>query len=225
MRIYCASKEFFSLIVAHLSAYQWGSERGAFFYEAIDLLYQKTNGIIAYLIMLYERIQMDIVQNEPEDAYTPAQIERISNLYFDGIERLMTKNAKKKQKSAAAIKKEDTESKLIQENIQTDLDQAIQAEQLSQMIADAGQSADIEGIKKDVVERIKEITDDYNTDTIVNAFNVVLKATLRKNETPTLKQMLRKTLERLASGKTDLRPKAHKPTAEQVAQMKSDLRV
>ncbi|MDY6282633.1 MAG: AAA family ATPase [Erysipelotrichaceae bacterium] len=222
---YCASKEFFSLIVARLSAYQWGRERGTFSDEAISILYQKTNGIIAYLIMLYERIQMDIVQNEPEDAYTPAQIERISNLYFDGIERLMTKNAKKKQKSAAAIKKEDTESKLIQENIQTDLDQAIQAEQLSQMIADAGQSADIEGIKKDVVERIKEITDDYNTDTIVNAFNVVLKATLRKNETPTLKQMLRKTLERLASGKTDLRPKAHKPTAEQVAQMKSDLRI
>lgn len=105
------------------------------------------------------------------------------------------------------------------------IDQAIQAEQLTQMIADAGQNADIEGIKKDVVERIKEITDDYNTDTIVNAFNVVLKAALRKNETPTLKQMLRKTLDRLASGKTDLRPKAHKPTAEQVAQMKSDLRV
>lgn len=31
-----------------------------------------------------------------------------------------------------------------------------------------------------------------------------------KKETPTLKQMLRKTLDRLASGKMDLRPKAHK---------------
>lgn len=218
---YCSSMEFFNLILSRLSVYQWGKERGEFSDEAKNLLYEKTNGVIAYLILMYARIQMDNVQNGPKDAYKPSQVDRIARLYFGWEEKYIRTSSKRKSKEVLSSEEENDNAR---DDLHNDLDQAIQKEQLTNMLTSSNQDENVDKMRKFVIERVGDLTDDYNTETISNAFNVILSASLRKNEIPDQKQMLRKTLERLNKGSTDLRPKAHKPSKETVARMKSELK-
>ena len=219
---YCSNIEFFNLILSRLCVYQWGRKKGEFSDEARTLLYQKTNGIIAYLILMYARIQMDIVQNDPEDAYSPSQINRIAKLYFGWGEKFSHIQAKRSQNKINRSAEAESESE-IQSDLHNDLDDAIQKEQINNLISNADQDENVNEMRKFVIDRIGDITDDYNTETISNAFNVILSASLRKNEMLDQKQILRKTLERLKNGTTDLRPKAHKPSKETLARIKSEL--
>lgn len=218
--LYCTNFSFFKIIVERLSSYQWGREPQRFSDEAIELLFRKTNGVIGYLIMLYSRIQMDIIQNDAQDAYQASQINRIADFYYAGLEKLLQQP---KNSGTKKIDKSVDEIDKLKAELQGDLDQAIQNEQSKQMIESSAQDINIDEMKQYVVDRIKELTDNYNSETIVKAFNVVFNKLLRIKEPIDKKKLLRLTIERLKTGKTDLRPKSHKASPETLARMKNEL--
>ena len=91
------------------------------------------------------------------------------------------------------------------------------------MIESSDKDINMDEVQQYVVDRIKEITDDYNSETIVKAFDVVLNKSLRLGEDADKKKLLRLTIDRLRTGKTDLRPRSHKASPEVLARMKAEL--
>lgn len=221
--LYCSNYKFFEVILKKLSKYNWLKFDIEFTEEGKKQFYKLTNGVIAYIVLVYKRIQIDNISNEEQVVITEEYINKVMNTYYSGLVNTLT-NGGEGSKQAKQLELEQTILiKNAQKEIADEIDRKQQEKAMKEAIAQQNDtSKDLEMIKTSVITNIKIIRPDYNNASIENAFAKATKQMIAKKEEISYEIALRKTfinLEKESSNKRKKEKLINQPRPTQVSKV------
>ena len=219
---YCEDYTSFQIIMKKLLNYNWLEKPLVFDNDTMQEFYKQTGGVICYIILLYERLQFDLLGVE-EPVVTSEYIKKLMTKYFPELQKI---------KTLQKMEKDEAEQRSItlagyRNSIHNDIDQMIQDEARNQEAEDyLTESAeyDLVANAEYIINVLKLLPEYkvYNKETILNNISIVFKRASKKNIELNREELLSLTCDELHKKRSDKRPrkKADKvPAVNQVQQL------
>lgn len=196
---YCDNKAFFAYLVQNLMRYQWFDSPIAVTEEIIDTLYANTHGIIDQLVSIYICMHIEYLNKKSRPKVDAAFINRVAEKYYPQMRKLLE-----------TMKNPEIDRRIRELLLNTQKRLDIRQDEIRQKVA--GQSImesqaaaiDLEALEKNVLSNIRNVTDDYSTDMIHDAFIKVVSRKEMTDESAVTKAVF----QQLQKGKSDKRPVA-----------------
>lgn len=222
--MYCNDRGSFDIIMAKLLRYNWLKKPLTLSEAVLDEFYFQTGGIICYIILLYERLQFDLL-NEENPVVTPEYIQTLMKTYFPELQKIKEQQSSTKQ---VAQEKEKILSG-YNEALHSDIDAEIQEQ--------AKRADEEEYLNKDdntdyidayinyVLKILKLLPDysTYNEATIRHNIDLVLKKMQNKDIELNQDYLLTATCKELKKKHTDKKPRRKKESVPAVPQIQNHL--
>lgn len=207
---YCTDEKIFHYMVHQLFQYQWIESRTELTAEMENLLHQYTGGIVDQLITVYSYLQFHAINSGSNCPIDKTLLEKVIKKFFPQMQGLLANLSDPHSEhdlSEMTMSAKENFKKIIQEETFT-----LRAKE-AEAYLNSEEYSIYNQIKKNVVQNILKVSDDYNEATIVKAFDAIWN---NPNENKRDENSLTKaTYNRLLKGKTDRRPsKKKRPPTE-----------
>lgn len=222
--MYCNDRGSFDIIMAKLLRYNWLKKPLTLSEAVLDEFYFQTGGIICYIILLYERLQLDLL-NEENPVVTPEYIQTLMKTYFPELQKIKEQQSPTKQ---VAQEKEKTLSG-YHEALHSDIDAEIQEQAKradeEEYLNKDGNTDYIDAYINYVLKILKLLPDysTYNEATIRHNIDLVLKKIQNKGIELNQDYLLTATCEELKKKRTDKKPRRKKDSVPAVPQIQNHL--
>ena len=225
--LYCSDRGSFDIIMAKLLRYNWLKKPLTLSEAVLDEFYFQTGGVICYIILLYERLQFDLL-NEENPVVTPEYIKTLMKTYFPELQKL-----KKQQNPNKQAAQEN--GKIVtgyHETFYSDIDAEIQEqakradeEEYINKNNDPDNADYLEAYINYVLKIIKLLPDysTYNEATIRHNIDLVLKKAQNKDIELNQDYLLTATCEELKKKHTDKKPRRKKDSVPAVPQIQNHM--
>lgn len=194
---YCDNKAFFAYLVQNLMRYQWFDSPVAVTEEIVDALYANTHGIIDQLVSIYICMHIEYLNRKTRPKVDAAFINRVAEKYYPQMRKLLEtmENPENDRRIRELVQNAQKQLETRQDEIQ----QKVAGKSIMESQAAA---IDMEALEKNVLINIRNVTDDYSTDTIHDAF---IKVVSRKGMTDE-SSVTKAVFQQLQKGRGDKRP-------------------
>lgn len=194
---YCDNKAFFAYLVQNLMRYQWFDSPVSATQEIIDALYANTHGIIDQLVSIYICMHIEYLNKKTRPKVDAAFINRVAEKYYPQMRKLLETMEKPENDRRIRELVQNTQKQL--EARQDEVQQKVAGQSIIESQATA---IDLETLEKNVLANIRNVTDDYSTDTIHDAFIKVVSRKRITDESAVTKAVF----QQLQKGRGDKRP-------------------
>lgn len=223
---YCRDYNSFQVIMKKLLKYNWLKKPLTLSDTSLKEFFYQTGGVICYIILLYERLQFDLLDTE-NPAVTPEYIRSLMDIYFPELKKIMAGQAVNKK---LALENESTVNK-YHENFHDDIDSKMQEASRKEDIEEyLGQNTSEEYSHTDddigyILDILKLLPDYkiYNEATIRHNIDIVLQKAISKNTDLSRDQLLTLTCEELRKKHTDKRARRKKDSVPSVNQIQNHM--
>lgn len=223
---YCRDYGSFQVIMKKLLKYNWLKKPLIMSNASLKEFFYQTGGVICYIILLYERLQFDLLDTE-NPAVTPEYIRSLMDIYFPELKKIMAGQAANKK---LALENESTVNK-YHENFHDDIDSKMQEASRKEDIEEyLGQNTSEEYSHTDddigyILDILKLLPDykTYNEATIRHNIDIVLQKAISKNTDLSRDQLLTLTCEELRKKHTNKRARRKKDSVPSVNQIQNHM--
>ena len=215
--MYTSNKEYFVHIMQYVLKYTWFDNEEKLSKECLDLIYEKTHGIVAYVVLLYELICIDYVSQKSsgsEIAVTPEYISNIVDTYFSIVQNALQLKYTDNNKRDLAVQESIKKAK---GQIQYQIDRAKEKQNEVDAIEMGAEVFEDQIIKDNVIYIVSKIYNDLSKDRIEKCFDNVWEnasKTVKNDESVLTQKVIAKITKEHASRKI----KTHKEDVEIIDQ-------
>jgi len=209
---YCEDYDIFRNMVTRLFRYQWFKEPVAPDEEITKALYDCSKGIIDQLVGIYMYMQLDYIKPRNKPVIDADYVRKTAERHYPGVQIILQhiKDPKaEEQRAELAMHAEKAMETMLQDEKTKASIEAVKAQN------DSADMEKVASMKSNVVSTILMVTSDYTKDSVEQAFNKVVSTKTGQDALSDEKQLTQLVFKRLASQKTDRRPRTKKASKEE----------
>lgn len=225
---YCEDYTSFRVIMKKLLQYNWQNSPLELSNETMQEIYNQTGGVICYIILLYERLQVDLL-GQNDITVTPEYVQFLMEKHYPELKKIIETRKLTKEDVLA---NESTVAK-YQNTLITDIDMMMQE---AAKRSDAEEYLNEEKSSPDSIWSTNDCTDyvlkiikllpdykAYNEATISHNIEIVREKAARKNKELSPEEILTETCRELSKKHTDKRARRKKGSVPSVSQMQNHM--
>lgn len=211
-----------------LLQYNWQNSPLELSNETMQEIYNQTGGVICYIILLYERLQVDLL-GQKDITVTPEYVQFLMEKHYPELKKIIETRKLTKEDVLA---NELTIAK-YQNSLVNDIDMMMQE---AAKISDTEEYLNEENSNRDSIWSTNDCTDyvlkiikllpdykAYNDATITHNIEIVREKAARKNKELSPEEMLTETCRELSRKHTDKRARHKKDSVPSVSQMQNHM--